>query len=250
MRATILNSLILCLALVPANGQQSNESATAKPSSSGMTQELGEAILNELRQIHHLLEQQQTTAQAAPAQETARVSAAGFSIGREDAPLTLVEFADYQCPFCRQFHTAVYERLRKEYIDSGKLRFVSRDLPLEIHNNALGAANAARCAAEQNHFWPMRETLISHADKLDPKALEGYAHDIGLNVDQFRSCLASEKYLPSIRADIAEANAMGIMGTPTFILGKASGGHIEGVKLVGAQPYEVFAKVLTGRENR
>src|SRR5581483_8406193 len=168
----------------------------------------------------------------------------------QSAPLTLVEFADYQCPFCRQFHTAVYDRLKKEYIDSGKLRFVSRDLPLEIHNNALAAANAGRCAAEQNQFWPMRETLISHADKLDPKAIESYARDIGLNVDQFRSCVASEKYLPSIRADVAEANALGIMGTPTFVVGKVSGGHIEGVKLAGAQPYEVFAKLLNEQEHQ
>jgi protein-disulfide isomerase len=250
MKTIILSSIIVCLTLVPASGQQSKKSASVESSSNGMTQELGEAILNELRQIHHLLQQQQTTVQPAPAQETAKVSAAGFSIGREDAPLTLVEFADYQCPYCRQFHMVTYERLKKEYIDSSKLRFVSRDLPLEIHNNALAAANAGRCAAEQNQFWPMRETLISHADKLDSNALEGYAHDIGLNVDQFRSCVASEKYLPSIRADIAEANAMGIMGTPTFVLGKASGGHIEGVKLVGAQPYEVFAKLLSERENR
>jgi protein-disulfide isomerase len=161
-----------------------------------------------------------------------------------------VEFADYQCPFCRQFHTAVYERLKKDYIDSGKLRFISRDLPLEIHTNALGAANAGRCAAEQNQFWPMRETLIGHADKLEPKAIETYAQTIGLNVDQFRSCIASGKYLPSIRADIAEANSLGITGTPTFVLGKESGGRIEGIKLVGAQPYDVFAKLVSGGSNR
>jgi protein-disulfide isomerase len=250
MNRFVLGTAIVCLSLVPANAQQAKTTPTLEAPSNGMTRELGEAILNELRQIHHLLEQQQTAAQPAAAQQTAKVSAAGFSLGREDAPLTLVEFADYQCPFCRQFHTAVYDRLKKEYIDSGKLRFMSRDLPLDIHNNALTAAIAGRCAAEQNQFWPMREVLISHADNLDPKAIESYARQIGLNLDQFRPCVASEKYLPSIRADIAEANAVGITGTPTFVLGKASGGRIEGVKLVGAQPYEVFTKLLNEHENR
>src|SRR5436309_2535217 len=84
-----------------------------------------------------------------------------ISIGRPDAPLTLVEFADYQCPFCRQFHTAVYERLKTEFIETGKLRFVSRDLPLDFHSNAMAASVASRCAGDQDEFWQMRDTLIS-----------------------------------------------------------------------------------------
>ena len=158
-----------------------------------MSKELGEAILEELRQIRALLQQQQQP--PAPAPETAKVSGAGFSIGKDDAPLTLVEFTDYQCPFCRKFHATVFERLKKEYIDTGKLRFVSRDLPLDFHSNAMAAANASRCAGDQNKFWEMRETLMAHADKLEPESINDYAKSTGLNMDQFRSCIDSGKYL-------------------------------------------------------
>jgi protein-disulfide isomerase len=249
MTKIVLAGIVALLPLLTLSAQEAKTNPANAPEQ-GISKDLGEAILNELRQIHALLEKQQGSAQGGQAQETAKISAAGFSIGNEDAPLTLVEFADYQCPFCRQFHSVVYDRLKSEYIDSGKLRFVSRDLPLEIHPNALAAANAGRCAAEQNRFWPMRETLIAHADKLEPEAIETYAQKLGLKMDQFRSCLASAKYLASIRADIAEANSVGITGTPSFVLGKESGGRIEGLKLVGAQPYEVFAKLLTQQLNR
>jgi protein-disulfide isomerase len=245
MKKSILLCAIALLPLLSAQTQAVKTAPVVTPASDGISKELGEAILKELHQIRTLLEKQQPAPQAAAPLETAKISSAGFSIGQDNAPLVLVEFADYQCPFCRQFQSSVYERLKKNYIDSGKLRFVSRDLPLDIHSNAFAAANASRCAGDQNKFWQMRETLISHASKLEPEAVNGYAQTLGLDMVQFRSCVASGKYLPSIRADIDEANAAGIMGTPTFILGEASPtGIIEGVKLIGAQPYEVFEKVL------
>jgi protein-disulfide isomerase len=229
--------------------KSASEKATAPltPGSQGISKELGEAILAELHQIRVLLERQQPSAPLAPVAETAKVSATGFSIGRADAPLTLVEFADYQCPFCRQFQTTVYEKLKKNYIDTGKLRFITRDLPLEFHSNASAAANASRCAGDQNQFWQMRETLIAHADKLESDAIAGYAQAISLNMDQFGTCVAQGKYLPSIRDDVAEATAAGIGGTPAFILGKTSATAIEGIRLTGAQPYEVFEQALIGQ---
>lgn len=245
MKKTVFATALALVSFAIANAQESKTTAALNAPPQGISKDLGEAILNELRQIHTLLEKQQAAPRPEQTQANAKISTAGFSIGSEDAPLTLVEFADYQCPFCRQFHAAVYDRLKKDYIDSGKIRFVSRDLPLEIHSNAMGAANAARCAAEQDRFWPMREALIAHGDKLESKEIESYAQAIGLNVDQFRSCVASDKYLPSIRADVAEAASAGITATPTFVLGKRTGGHIDGVKLVGAQPFEVFAKLLS-----
>jgi protein-disulfide isomerase len=214
----------------------------AQTAPEGMSKELGQAILDELRRIHALLEKQQ--AAPAPAPDTAKVSGAGFSIGRDEAPLTLVEFADYQCPFCRQFNSSVYERLKKDYIDTGKLRFVSRDLPLDFHSNAMAAANASRCAGDQNKFWEMREMLISHADNLEPEAITNYARTVGLEMNQFRSCVDSGKYQASIQADVSEATAAGITGTPSFVLGKTSKTGVEGVRMIGAQPYEVFEKAF------
>ena len=233
----MLRKLILCfVAVAPALHAQTD----------GMSRELGEAILTELRHIRILLEKQQTQAAtpAAPAPENVKVSSTGFSIGRSDAPLTLIEFADYQCPFCRQFNTAVYERLKTKYIDTGKVRFVSRDLPLDFHSNALNASVSSRCAGEQNKFWAMREQLISHADKLEAAQITGYAQSVGLDMSKFQSCVDSGKYVPAIRADIAEASSVGILGTPSFVLGKTAAAEFEGVKLVGAQPFEVFEKAI------
>jgi protein-disulfide isomerase len=234
-----MKTIICCLiAMAPLFGADSNGATTSR--------ELGEAILNELRQIHELLDKQQQQArpQAQPPIETARISAAGFSMGREDAPLTLVEFADYQCPFCRQFHSSVYQRLKKDFIDTGKLRFISRDLPLDMHSNALAAAEASRCAGDQQKFWEMRDTLISHADKLEPASISTYAQELGVDTGRFQACMAEGKYTAAIRADVAEAAGAGILGTPAFVLGKPSSDGFEGVKLTGAQPYEVFRKAI------
>ena len=246
------NILLCILALVPvlaAQTETANTTPVASHPGDGISNELGQAILNELHQIRTLLEKQQQTAPP-PAADPAKLSSAGFSMGKADAPLTLVEFADYQCPYCRQFHSTVYDQLKKNYIDTGKVRFVSRDLPLDFHSNAFAAAHASRCAADQNKFWEMRDTLISHADKLDDQAIAGYAETLGLNMEHFRSCVATGKYTASIRADMAEANAAGIQGTPAFVLGKTSAAGIQGVKLMGAQPYEAFEKAVTEQSGK
>jgi protein-disulfide isomerase len=229
------------------NGAKADAVANRIPDN--MPREISEAILKELRQIRILLERQQQaqptalTAQV-PKVENVRVSSDGYSLGQSDAPLTLVEFTDYQCPFCKQFHTAAFDQLKKNYIDTGKLRFVSRDLPLDMHPNAFGAAQAARCAGEQNNFWQMREILIAHSDELGAEAVVTYARQLGLELPRFRACLDSGKYLLIIRDDIADAGSAGIYGTPTFVLGRASGGGVEGMKIVGTQPYESFEKTL------
>lgn len=234
---------------VAQGAPQTNSAATSTPG--GITKEQAKAILNELRQIRHLLEEQQRlqqqVASPAPVLENVKMSAdRGYSLGRSDATMTLVEFADYQCPYCKQFHTAVFEQLKKNYIDTGKLRFVSRDLPLDIHSGAFKAAQAARCAGDQNNFWQMRDTLISHADNLSVDSILTYARQLGLEMVRFRSCLDTGKYLPDIRRDITEANSVGISATPSFVLGDSSAGTIDGVKVVGAQSYAAFEKILAG----
>src|SRR5437588_8538267 len=122
----------------------------------GITGEQADAILNELRQIRLLLEKQRTTAPQAVAPspstpERVRLSLNGqHALGAPDAPLTVVEFTDYQCPFCNQFHRLTFPELKKTYIETGKIRFISRDLPLEFHRNALRAGRHARCGGGQN----------------------------------------------------------------------------------------------------
>jgi len=122
------------------------------------------------------------------------------SIGRSDAPIVMVEFTDYQCPFCQRFHLSVFEELKKNYVDTGKIRYVSRDLPLPMHPNAMSAAVAARCAGEQN----------------------------------------KDKFKAQIEKDMTDAGLAGIGGTPSFVIGRIVGDGVEGVKVVGAQPFGVF----------
>lgn len=234
---TLLVTLVASAGLPPAVRAQ------------GITEDQAKAILNELGQIRRLLEQllqRQGPASAvrpAPAPDR-RVRVAvtdAHALGRPDAPVTLVEFTDLECPFCRQFHLTTFEELKREFIDTGKLRFVTRDLPLEIHKHALGAAHAARCAGEQDRFWEMRHVLIVNARSLGADRLPNYARDLGLDVERFRACLDAERHGPAIQQDVADARTAGVTGTPTFVLGRSAPDAIEGVRIVGAQPYATFA---------
>jgi protein-disulfide isomerase len=152
----------------------------------------------------------------------------------------MVEFTDFQCPFCQQFHVQTFAQLKKNYIDTGKLRFVSRDLPLDFHPNALQAAQAGRCAGEQGQFWAMRDRMNSNPDKLDMASLAEFALDLKLNVTNFRSCIESGKYKNAIRSDSQTAEKIGANGTPSFVLGKSTPEGVEGELIIGAMPYEVF----------
>jgi protein-disulfide isomerase len=215
----------------------------------GITREQADEILKELRQIRELLEKQGTPAPAPqPGQQQitkANVSIEGaYTMGSKDAPLTMVEFTDFQCPFCQRFHVQTFAELKKNYIDTGKLRFVSRDLPLDFHPNALQAAQAGRCAGEQGQFWAMRERMNSNPDKLDMTSLAEFALGLKLNVANFRSCVESGKYKNAIRTDSQTAEKIGANGTPSFVLGKSTPEGVDGELIIGAMPYEVFDQKL------
>lgn len=211
-----------------------------------MTEEQGEAILNELKQIRLLLDQQvrQTGVNLPPAipspqRATIQVNSA-YTLGREDAPLTLVEFTDYQCPFCRDFHMTTFEQLKKTYIEAGTLRFISRDLPLEFHPHASKAAQAARCAGEHGKYWEARHLFILNAQTLSPEMITTLVNDLGIDSAQFQACLESERYKQAVLEDTTAARSAAITGTPTFVLGRTANGTLEGPLIIGAQPFETF----------
>jgi len=208
----------------------------------GISHEQADAILKELRQIRALLEKSPASAaRPAPAMERAKMKIGeGPFLGSADAPLTLVEFADYQCPYCRQFNLTTFEQLRKNYIETGKLRFVTRDLPLEFHSNAQRAALAARCGGDQGEFWEMRDMLIANASSLAPASLVNYAESLHLDMARFQACMDSEKYKAEIQKDSELADSLSIGGTPSFILGKTTSEGVDGIKIVGAVPYGTF----------
>jgi protein-disulfide isomerase len=216
--------------------------ADKKKNDSGITREQADEILNELRQIRELLEKgaRPSSADAEPGSGIRMNLEGGPWLGSKDAPLTMVEFTDYQCGFCRQFHVATFPELKKKYIDTGKLRFVSRDLPLDFHSNAARAAEAARCAGDQQEFWQMRDRLIINADKLSATDLNRYAQGLKLDNLQFRNCMDSGKYSKTVQKDVATAEGFGVTGTPSFLLGKSTRDGVSGVILVGAVPLDAF----------
>jgi protein-disulfide isomerase len=213
----------------------------------GITREQADQILNELRQIRELLEKQQAKAPQPQGEHAnrAKLNLEGFAmLGSKQAPLTIVEFTDYQCPFCQRFHTTSFGDLKKNYIDTGKVRFYSRDLPLDFHSNAMRAAEAARCASEQGQFWTLRDVMVANPDKLDMDSLVADAADLKMNVKTFRTCVESEKYKNAVQTDVLEAMKIGANGTPTFVIGKSTPDGVDGELVVGAQPYPMFDQKL------
>jgi len=164
----------------------------------------------------------------------------GPVMGKPDAPLTLVEFTDLQCPYCNRFTTTSFEQIKSTYIDTGKLRFVSRDFPLDFHPQAMPAARAARCAADQGRFWELRTSLVRNASKLSPALITSAATELKLDMTAFATCIAGNKHDAEINADMEAGRSLGIEGTPSFLLGRTTGDTLEGVLVIGAVPFEIF----------
>ena len=204
-------------------------------------QQQNEEILKELKAIRALLES--VIGPARPARPTTgKVSnLKGYSLGSAAAPLTMVEFTDLQCPYCRQFALTAFDEIKKNWIDTGKLRFISRDFPIEsIHAQALPAARAARCAGEQGKFWEMRLALVRNANVLSTEFIRKTAAELKLDATAFSGCMATTKYDADIQAELQEGTKLGIEGTPTFVIGRTTPAGIEGPMIVGALPYSQF----------
>ena len=163
------------------------------------------------------------------------VASEGFpSIGPENAPITIIEFSDYQCPYCRRWHEQVYQPLLNAY--PGKIRLVYRQFPLtSIHPDAFPAAEAAMCAGEQNAYWQFHDLLFS-SDALGSSVYSSYAQELGLDVQTFEACIEDHKYQDAIQSDLDFAVDLGVRSTPTFF--------INGLAVVGAQPLDVFKQVI------
>ena len=156
-------------------------------------------------------------------------------LGPEDAPITLIEFSDYECPYCRKWYQETYPQIMQDY--QGKIRFVYRDFPLTgLHANASPAAEAAYCAREQGKYWAFHDKLFSGELALGLDTYTQYATDIDLNLEQFNNCVSTNKYQSTVEANYQFAANLGIQSTPTFF--------INGLAIVGAQSYAVFKQVI------
>jgi protein-disulfide isomerase len=235
---------ILCVAAcLLATALQAQTNAAQHLQEQGITRQQADEILKELRAIRQLLEKGARPPAAAQAQAAGTVSVQiedGQWLGSRNAPLTIVEYTDYQCPFCRSFYISTFPEIRKKYIDTGLLRFITRDLPLDFHPDAMRAAEAARCAADQGKFWEMRDLMTADPRKLSEQDLIGYAQKLALGMPDFKACLTNGKYRDSIRHDMSEAAALHIDGTPSFVIGRSTPDGVEGEIVVGAQPFAAF----------
>ena len=168
--------------------------------------------------------------------------------GAATAKVALIEYFDYQCSFCAEFFNDTMPEVVTDYILKNKVKYIVRDFPLEhAHPNALRAAEAARCANDQEKFWPMHDALMGNADSLDRPKLSVYARDVGLELASFDKCVDSRKYASKIKDMIGDGKKLGVEGTPTFFLGvaDASGQKIESVqRFDGAIPFPKLKEAI------
>lgn len=156
-------------------------------------------------------------------------------LGPENASVTIVEFSDYECPFCTKWHVEVWPRIRETFPDQVRLVYI--DFPLtSIHGNAAQASEASHCAGDQNQFWQYHDLLFKAESGLGVEAYKQYATDLGLDLEEFDACLENRKYQEKIQANMRYAADLGVRSTPTFF--------INGIAVVGAQPFEVFQDII------
>jgi protein-disulfide isomerase len=170
-------------------------------------------------------------------------------IGDIDAPITIIEFSDFQCPFCARFHVQTLPTIMDEYVNKGTVKIVFRDFPIQsIHPNALPASVAAECANEQGKFKEMHDILFEKQNEWNNQEMNKtmllfnqYASEMQLEQEKFDSCLRNGKYIEEIKKDLDDGRSYGVSGTPGFFIGNDQIGFIE---LKGAQPFESFKKVI------
>lgn len=197
------------------------------------------------------IEVQPAAPQATAEPRVYEITTEGYpSIGPADAPVTIVEFSDFQCPFCARWHVQEFEKLFEQYPD--QVRFVYRNFPLGFHANALPAAEAALCAGDQDAYWEYHDVLFDNqavlndqlGTVLEQAAYNQYATDLGLDVTTFEECMTSQKYRQFVNDDLAYATSLprdtngeaAVGATPTFF--------INGHRLVGAYPFEAFVPII------
>lgn len=169
-------------------------------------------------------------------------------LGSENAPITMIEFGDYQCFYCNNFFHNTESDIVKNYIDTGKVKMYFKDFTI-IGQDSVTAANAAHCAQDQGKFWEYHDTLYNNWSGENTgwaslTNLTQFAKQVGLNQDQFNQCMTQSKYIPTIRNSVSDANNLGLTGTPDFFI---MGPDNSVTKVVGAQPYQVFDEIFKSK---
>jgi len=242
----VAGTALLVLAVAPTAPAQSPEITTLQSDLATLARQL-EGVQRELQELKSLLRDRA----GAPANEFRSMALGvgdGPFKGAADARVTLIEFTDYQCPFCARHHRNTVPRLVDTYVKTGKVKYVVRDFPLEsIHPAAVKAAEAPHCAAEGGKYWEMHDRLFANPKALAPDDLVAHAEALGLDAQAFRRCLESGKHASRVSEARAEGERAGVRGTPSFFLGltEPNSGKITAVTaLRGAQPFARFEEAI------
>lgn len=164
--------------------------------------------------------------------------AAARQLGDEDATVAVLEFTDFQCPYCKRHHEQTFGKIKANYVDTGKIRYLSMDFPLSFHSNAHSAAIAARCAGQQGKYWQMHDALFDNNRNLGAAFYQQAASQLGLEAGEFTACLKDKAVAQAVDQDMIAGSRYGVQGTPAFFLGRVEDGKLTDiVPMRGAQSW-------------
>ena len=166
------------------------------------------------------------------------------ALGSETAPVTIVEFSDFECPYCKRFHEETLPKLKQDYINKGLVRFIHKDLPLPFHRNAHLAATTARCAKEEGKYWEAYEALFNQQSCLDCQGPIAITTSIGINKNKLEQCNKNKSINQAVNINTSEAELNGIRATPTFVIGPSSKNLHSGKIVEGALPWAEFKPIV------
>ena len=206
---------------------------------------IGSTVIVQRVQERRLGSSKQTEARPRPALTSPLLLKGEPILGRTNAPITIVEFSDFECSYCRRFHEQVFPKIKRQYIDTGLVRFVHKDLPLPFHSDALTAAAAARCAGEQNRYWDFYSALFDQQNCLSCKGVLTIAAEEQLDTAALQTCMERKATVALINANSSEASLHNISATPTFVIGPSqSDGSLDGQVIEGAMPWSTFKSII------
>ncbi|VAW61082.1 hypothetical protein MNBD_GAMMA09-480 [hydrothermal vent metagenome] len=239
------------LFLITLTGLLAFNTVRASNQVNSISGEEASAILLELKQIRSVLERiEKKSLNSVQAGVPARPKITKISsinrpsLGSSDAPVTIVAISDYQCPYCKRFADTTMKDLKKDYIDTGKVRIVFKDYPLAFHAQAKKVAQAAHCAGDQGKYWQMHNILFQDIKKTEASDFINNASQLTLDTKTFKHCISGNRHYNAIEKDIADATQAGLSGTPSFVIGKTTRDIIEGDVIAGAHSISSLKKYI------
>ncbi|MCG9746164.1 thioredoxin domain-containing protein [Shewanella sp. Isolate8] len=251
------STVIVCLSLLffAAACQQTNDDKQEQEIAY-LKQEVGQlqqqvAIMgSQIKEIHTVVMRgQKLQHRNLPTQNNPAEDGKLPSIGKATARIAIIEFSDFQCPYCKRYMDNTFTKIKSDYIDTGKVKYIARDFPLGFHPKAKGAAIAANCSLQQDAYWPMRDALFKNMRQLGDKLYQDTATQLSLDMTKFAACLKDQAIMNKIKQDISYGSSVGVRGTPSFLIGRLENNRLLKPKLLtGAQSFDVFKASIDALE--